>query len=57
MSLAFSYGFYVGFFAVLFSVALFLAIISMIENNKKKEYLIEIDSIEDFEKWKKKGGN
>jgi len=55
MSLDFSYGFFIGFFAVLFSVALFLAIISLVESRKKKEFLIEINSIEEYEKWKRRG--
>jgi len=52
MSLAFSSGFFIGFFAVLFAVALFLAIISIIEGNKKKEFLVEINSLKEYEDWK-----
>jgi type IV secretory pathway component VirB8 len=55
MITSFGYGFYVGFFAVLFSVALFIAIISIVEVRKKKEFLVEINSLQEYEVWKRGG--
>jgi hypothetical protein len=52
----FSSGFFLGFFFVLLAIFLFISILAFIENYKKNRFLVEINSIQEYEDWKNKRG-
>ena len=51
----FDSGFITGYLLVFCSVLIFIIILYFVENSKKKRYLIEINSLNEYEDWKRGG--
>ena len=51
----FDAGFISGYLLVICSVLIFIIILYIVENSKKKRYLVEINSLQEYENWKRGG--